>query len=69
MKSSLDLRAIAEKLIMIAQTENFLYHLAAAYTIDFLWFKSGEIVQQVVKIERRSGHHSLISRPVPATIK
>ena len=65
-EASLDLKAIAEELINFVQTKMFLYLLVAKYTVDFLGLRSGELPMQVAEIERHSGHHDSILRPVPA---
>jgi Mg2+ and Co2+ transporter CorA len=64
---SLDIKSIAEELISFARSKMFLHLLAARFIVDFLGIRSGELPGRVAEIERHSGYHSSVLRPVPAT--
>lgn len=66
MQTRLSLEAIGKEYITFIQNKTFLYLFAAKYTVDFLGFRLGELPRQVAEIERHSGHHDSVLRPVPA---
>jgi Mg2+ and Co2+ transporter CorA len=66
METSLDFKVIAEELVDFVHTKPFLYLVAAKYTVDFLRVRSGELSKRIVEVERHSGHHDAILRPLPA---
>lgn len=64
---TLDVKRITGELLGFARSKIFMYLLAAKFTIDFIGIKSGELHEQVAKIEQHSGHHFSVLRPVPST--
>ncbi|CAF9910965.1 MAG: hypothetical protein HETSPECPRED_010250 [Heterodermia speciosa] len=68
-ETSLDLKSVADKISNYAQAKELMYLFAAQYTVDFLGVKSGELPAKLSEIEKHSGHHDSILRPVPATYK
>lgn len=65
-ETNLDPQVIAAKLVDFSQNKTFLHLLAASYTVEFLGWSSGELFGQIAEIERYSGHHDLILKPVVA---
>lgn len=66
-EKDLNLEAIAGELISFGQSKTFLYLFAAKYTVDFLGSRLSEMNTRAAKIEKHTGHHDSILRPVPAT--
>ncbi len=68
-ETSLDLVTIGKRVIRMAKNEMFPFHFAAEYAMEFLGLYSGDLDQRIMAIERFSGYHEKILRPIPATYK
>lgn len=56
----------SQKTSKISPRTMFLYLLAGRLTVEFLGIRSGELAGHVAEIERHSGYHISVLRPVPA---
>jgi len=65
-ETTLNLRTITMAFITSVPNIMLLYMIAAKHGVDFFSLRSGELPKQVADIERHSGHHHSILRPVPA---